>query len=94
MRGLWIGIGIVAMTIAISPDRILAVKETSTAKMAKVPAGEFLTGQAGTKPHRIFLNNFAIAIHEVTHREYEQFIRDGGYNNKKLWSEAGWRFIQ
>ena len=94
MRILWIGIGMVVLCIAISTNRILAVGNEPKVKMVKVAAGEFLIGRTETQPRRFFLKDYAIAIYEVTHREYEQFIFGGGYNNKKLWSKAGWRFIQ
>ena len=94
MRALWISIGIVIICVGISTYPILAGENASTAKMAKIPAGEFLMGQSKTHPRRTFLKEYAIAIYEVTHHEYEQFILDGGYNNRKLWSKAGWRFIQ
>lgn len=33
---------------------------------------------------------FRASKYKVTNGEFAAFVRDGGYSNKKWWSEAGW----
>ncbi len=69
--------------------------------MVLIPAGEFIMGtdsegtNADQKPaHQVYLDVFYIDKHEVTNAQFEAFIVDGGYQNRKLWTAAGWNFIQ
>ena len=69
--------------------------------MILIPAGEFIMGtdsegaKVDQKPaHRVYLDTFYIDKHEVTNAQFEAFIVDGGYQNRKLWTAAGWNFIQ
>jgi iron(II)-dependent oxidoreductase len=41
--------------------------------------------------HAVELAPFRIGAAPVTNFEYAQFIHDGGYDNRALWSEAGWK---
>lgn len=43
---------------------------------------------------KIFLDGFYISILEVTNREYQHFIEDGGYQKREFWSEDGWSYIK
>lgn len=63
---------------------------TEPGTMAPIPAGSFTQGD-GTK---LPLAAFAIDVYEVTNSQYRQFIDDGGYTKRDLWSEAGWAWIQ
>lgn len=69
--------------------------------MILIPASEFIMGadseetNANQKPtHQVYLDAFYIDKHEVTNAQFEAFIVDGGYQNRKLWAAAGWNFIQ
>ncbi len=69
--------------------------------MILIPAGEFIMGtdsegaNGDQKPaHQVYLDAFYIDKHEVTNARFEAFIVDGGYQNRKLWTVAGWNFIQ
>ena len=42
----------------------------------------------------INLYAFYIDQYEVANSQYEPFILADGYQNRELWSEAGWQFIQ
>ncbi|MBQ1074297.1 ergothioneine biosynthesis protein EgtB [Micromonospora sp. C31] len=64
-----------------------------------VPAGEFTMG-TDTDPwamdnerpaHRVHLPAYVIDAAPVTNGRYREFIADGGYDDPRWWSPAGWR---
>jgi formylglycine-generating enzyme required for sulfatase activity len=71
------------------------------AGMTLVPAGPFITGAPWTSYE---LDRPAMAIAEagpvfldiapVTAIRYREFVGDGGYRRRELWSAAGWEFRQ
>jgi len=44
--------------------------------------------------HSLTLNSFKISILPVSNSEYLQFINDGAYLKKELWSDEGWQWIK
>ena len=40
--------------------------------------------------HRVWLEDFEVATHPVTHGDFIAFIEDGGYERPELWLSAGW----
>ena len=44
--------------------------------------------------HRVALAPYWIDVHPVTNGEYAEFMANGGYSNRDLWSEAGWAWLQ
>jgi iron(II)-dependent oxidoreductase len=40
--------------------------------------------------HEVHLAAFAIDIAPVTNEEYGAFVEDGGYHDRRWWSDAGW----
>ena len=40
--------------------------------------------------HTVWLQDFEIATHPVTHGDFLAFIEDGGYRRPELWLSAGW----
>ena len=40
--------------------------------------------------HQVWLEPFQIASQPVTHGEFIEFVRDGGYRRPELWLSAGW----
>jgi len=66
-----------------------------------VPAGEFVLGVDGEhepwsldneRPaHVVDLPAFRIARFPVTNAEWQAFIADGGYTQRRWWSERGWQ---
>ena len=43
--------------------------------------------------HRVEVPAFAIDSHNVTNRDYLRFMLEGGYDDRALWSDAGWEWI-
>jgi formylglycine-generating enzyme required for sulfatase activity len=64
--------------------------------MVHVPAGEFTRGSdehESEQPIRqVYLDEFMMGKYPVTNREFKEFIRDGGYNNKDHWTQGGWEW--
>jgi ergothioneine biosynthesis protein EgtB len=44
--------------------------------------------------HRVWLEDFELASHPVTHGDFLDFIEDGGYRRPELWLSAGWDLVQ
>jgi ergothioneine biosynthesis protein EgtB len=47
-----------------------------------------------TPRHRVWLEDFEMASHPVTHGDFADFIDDGGYRRPELWLSAGWDMVQ
>lgn len=67
-----------------------------------VPAGEFTMGTS-TDPwaldnerpaHQVYVPSFVIDAAPVTNGLYQAFMADGGYDEPRWWSEAGWAYRQ
>jgi len=43
--------------------------------------------------HRVDVPAFSIDAYNVTNREYLRFMREGGYERREFWTEAGWKWI-
>ncbi len=65
----------------------------------ELPGGEFLLGAARNSgfhfdnekwSHRVELEPFRIARAPVTNSQFLEFVRDGGYGRRDLWSLEGW----
>ena len=66
-------------------------------EMITIPAGDFIMGSNGKfneeRPqHSVYLPTYQIGKFEVTRGEYRKFMEAGGYSNKSLWSDAGWKW--
>lgn len=67
-------------------------------KMVTVPAGPFLQGASGTgfvydnelPSHTVNIPAFRLDRYLTTNAEYEEFIADGSYSRRELWSDEGW----
>jgi ergothioneine biosynthesis protein EgtB len=44
--------------------------------------------------HKVWLEDFELATHPVTHGDFLDFIADGGYRRPELWLSAGWDAVQ
>src|SRR5258708_19812380 len=67
----------------------------------ELPGGEFLLGAARNSgfhfdnekwAHRVELDPFRIARAPVTNSQFLEFVRDGGYRRRDLWSPEGWNW--
>jgi ergothioneine biosynthesis protein EgtB len=47
-----------------------------------------------TPRHRAWIDAFAIAARPVTNDEFRRFVRDGGYEEPRLWLSDGWATVQ
>ena len=65
----------------------------------RVPGGTFHLGATPAEPfafdnekwaHPVELAPFAIARAPVTQQQFAEFVDDGGYGRRELWSEPGW----
>jgi len=70
--------------------------------MVDVPAGTFFIGtdehawvyDNERSRHEVELAPFRIDRTPVTNRQYRAFVEDGGYDDSRLWSDAGWEWRQ
>lgn len=66
--------------------------------MIYVPGTVFRMGSDRFKNERpvrrVALSAFWIDKYPVTNAEFAQFVEDGGYQNPRYWTEAGWQFLQ
>ncbi|TMH70522.1 MAG: ergothioneine biosynthesis protein EgtB, partial [Betaproteobacteria bacterium] len=69
---------------------------------AELPGGEFLLGAPRNSgfhfdnekwAHRIELKPFRMARAPVTNAQFLEFVRDGGYRRRDLWSSEGWDWM-
>ena len=64
--------------------------------LIRILAGQFERGsktEKNSQPVRqIRLDEYLIGKYPVTNQEYREFIKAGGYQNRKLWSKAGWQW--
>ena len=85
-------------------DAALPTAPPLTARMVEIPAGTATLGmpRASDGPfgwdnefeeHRVEVPAFAIDVCNVTNRDYLDFLREGGYQERSLWSAAGWDWI-
>jgi ergothioneine biosynthesis protein EgtB len=66
------------------------------------PGGLYEIGHAGPgfsfdnemPRHRVWLEDFEMASHPVTHGDFLNFIEDGGYRRPELWLSAGWDLVR
>jgi formylglycine-generating enzyme required for sulfatase activity/predicted MPP superfamily phosphohydrolase/energy-coupling factor transporter ATP-binding protein EcfA2 len=76
----------------------LRIKEDN---MVLVKEGKFMRGSSENDTdafseeklqREIYLDNFMIGKYPVTNEEFKEFIDDGGYDKKELWTREGWRW--
>ena len=57
-------------------------------------AGDGFAFDNETPRHRVWLEDFEMASHPVTHGDFLDFVDDGGYRRPELWLSAGWDLVQ
>jgi ergothioneine biosynthesis protein EgtB len=72
-------------------------------RLVDIPAGQATLGQAwgGSfgwdnefESHSVFVPEFSIEAFNVTNRQFLEFIRAGGYEERSFWSDEGWQWLQ
>ncbi len=88
-----------SVTVSLLLARPDAVVPTSgrLAEMITIPAGTFIMGSnedaANERPqHAVHVAKFQMAKYETTRGEYRRFIMAGGYQQRRHWSNAGWKW--
>ena len=67
-----------------------------------VPAGPFILGTNdqlwaydNERPaHVVELAAFRVERHPVTNERFTEFVEDGGYRERRYWSDEGWRWLR
>jgi len=81
---------------------ITAPRSRSTSgPMVRFPGGRVCIGTTdrtaaydNERPmHAVDMAPFSIDVFPVTNGDYLEFMRDGGYTRRDLWSEAGWEWL-
>src|SRR5688500_12568968 len=69
----------------------------------EIPGGKYLIGATKDIPfvfdnekwaHEVMLKLFRIAQAPVTNGEFLEFVEEGGYRERRHWSEEGWRWLE
>jgi ergothioneine biosynthesis protein EgtB len=73
-------------------------------RMLEIPAGTATLGipRGGEsfgwdnefEEYSIDVSAFAISSHKVTNGEFFKFVREGGYDDRRFWSDSSWTWIQ
>lgn len=73
-------------------------------RMIEIPAGIVTLGlrrQDGEfgwdnefEAHRVEVPAFEISQHKVTNGQYLQFVEEGGYHDRTLWTRSGWEWLK
>jgi sulfatase modifying factor 1 len=76
----------------LSRSRARSSAEEYLPALVRIPARWFFmgcdTGQDNEKPvHRVWVNEFLLATHQVTNAEYERFLRDAACPPPPFWSD-------
>ncbi len=68
---------------------------------ALIPGGRFLLGSTSDssfvfdneqQAYPVEVRPFSISRTAVTNAQFAEFVNDGGYNRRELWSDAGWQW--
>jgi serine/threonine-protein kinase len=77
------------------PTALQQLKDRFGMEFVYVPAGPFTMGSDSghsdeTPVHTVDLAEFWIGRTEVTNAQYRPFVEAGGYQQRELWTQAGW----
>lgn len=94
-------------TLEYPPPRLPSERDPRTAEAGTspgdvlIPGGPFALGASPDSPfvfdnekwsHALEVKPFRIARAPVTNREFAEFVEQGGYERRELWSYQGWRW--
>jgi ergothioneine biosynthesis protein EgtB len=77
---------------AVSPARERVRIPAGPAHLGAAPGGFCWDNERPA--HVVHTEAFEIDTLPVTHREFREFVSDGGYADPRLWTEDGWRWLQ
>jgi formylglycine-generating enzyme required for sulfatase activity len=66
------------------------LRDVPSMRFCMVPAGAFLMGDE--EPRSVPMPEYWIAKYPVTFSQFMEFVTDGGYADRELWSKNGWRW--
>jgi iron(II)-dependent oxidoreductase len=86
-------------------DRPAPLSAPATPHMLRIPAGTATLGLCRSAggvfgwdnefdEHRVDVPEFRIDAYKVTNGEFLKFISTGGYQNRSLWEDADWEWLQ
>ena len=76
--------------------------ESLSTNYLQVPEGLYEIGHSGEGfsfdnelgKHKVYLNSFQVMDRLITNKEYQDFIKDGGYSQFKYWLSEGWEWVK
>ncbi len=79
--------------------------EPATPRMVQIPSGTATLGLRRTEDnpfgwdnefeeYRVTVPGFRIDAHKVTNRDFLNFLSSGGYQERSLWDDVGWNWLQ
>ncbi len=83
----------VALRVRIAAGEVLGHRgDPRLGELVTVPAGRFVMGDEDVGPqHTLSLPEYRIGKYPLTNAEFADFIEAGGYQDRRWWTEAGWR---
>jgi ergothioneine biosynthesis protein EgtB len=78
--------------LPISPQMIEIPAGTATLGISR--SGESFGWDNEFEEHSVQVPAFAIDSHKVTNGEFFKFVREGGYDDQRFWSDADWSWIK
>lgn len=84
------------------PDGADSESTPDAGEMVRFPGGRVIIGTDDRSAaydnerdaHEVELPPFRIDAHPVTNSRYLEFMEDGGYSERRHWSDAGWAWLQ
>ncbi|MEQ8187220.1 MAG: formylglycine-generating enzyme family protein [Candidatus Eremiobacterota bacterium] len=73
-------------------DFLMGSSEKEMAKISKDAGKSIKYFTCETPQHKVYLDDYYIDRHEVTNRQFQDFIEAGGYENHIYWTEEGWNW--
>jgi gamma-glutamyl hercynylcysteine S-oxide synthase len=87
----------------IQGERASAVDGGALSGDVEIPGGKYLIGATKDFPfvfdnekwaHEVMLEPFRIARTPVTNGEFRAFVEEGGYRERRFWSEESWQWLE
>ncbi len=91
------------LTTQENQDEVLGIDEDFKQHDVEIPGGTFMLGASPEMPfvldnekwaHPVEIEPFNIATTPVTMGEFQQFVDQGGYQDRSVWSDEGWEWLK